>query len=73
MAQTPVPNESAQPNGPPPEEQAGPLAPEQLPAERSRFTRWLARFGLGEAVAPLLRPTRARTPTPRPPLWSPHC
>jgi len=49
------------------------LAPEQLPAERSRFTRWLARFGLGEAVAPLLRPTRARTPTPRPPLWSPHC
>jgi hypothetical protein len=67
MAQTPVPNESAQPNGPP-ENSGEPLASEQLPAERSRFTRWLARFGLGEAVAPLLRPTRARTPTPRPPL-----
>jgi hypothetical protein len=44
-----------------------PLAAEQLPAERSRFSRWLARFGLGEAVAPLLRPSRARTPTSRPP------
>ena len=68
MAQTSVPNESAQPNGPDSDKSAVPLAPEQLPAERSRFTRWLARFGLGEAVAPLLRPTRARTPTPRPPV-----
>jgi hypothetical protein len=68
MAQTPVPNESAQPKSPASENPEAPLAPEQLPAERSRFTRWLARFGLGEAVAPLLGPTRARTPTPRPPL-----
>jgi hypothetical protein len=68
MAQTPVPNESAHPVGHAPEMTPEPLAPEQLPAERSRFTRWLARFGLGEAVAPLLRPTRTRTPTPRPPL-----
>jgi hypothetical protein len=67
MAQTPVPNESTPSNGVTPDKSAEPLAPEQLPAERSRFTRWLARFGLGEAVAPLLRPTRARTPTPRPP------
>jgi hypothetical protein len=66
MAQTPTPNESAQPFSRPPEKTAEPLAPEELPVERSRFTRWLARFGLGEAVAPLLRPTR--TPTPRPPL-----
>jgi hypothetical protein len=67
MAQTPIPNEPAQPVSPEPK-LAETLAAEQLPAERSRFTRWLARFGLGEAVAPLLRPSRARTPTPRPPL-----
>jgi hypothetical protein len=68
MPQTPTPNESAQPAGVTPETRVEPLGAEQLPAERSRFSRWLARFGLGEAVAPLLRPTRVRTPTPRPPL-----
>jgi hypothetical protein len=68
MSQTPVPNESAQPTGVTPEERVEPLEAEQLPADRSRFSRWLAKFGLGEAVAPLLRPSRARTPTPRPPF-----
>jgi hypothetical protein len=68
MSQTPVPNESAQPTGVTPEALVEPLGAEQLPAERSRFSRWLARFGLGEAVAPLLRPSSARTPTSRPPL-----
>lgn len=68
MSQTPVPNESAQPTGSAPESRVEPLEAEQLPAERSRFSRWLARFGLGEAVAPLLRPTRARTPSSRPPV-----
>jgi hypothetical protein len=67
MSQTPVPNESVQPTGATPEVRVEPLAAEQLPAERSRFSRWLARFGLGEAVAPLLRPSRAPTPTSRPP------
>jgi hypothetical protein len=33
----------------------------ELPSERSRFTRWLASFGLGEATIPLLRPVK----TPR--------
>jgi hypothetical protein len=67
MSQTPVPNESAQPTGVTPEERVEPLEAEQLPEDRSRFSRWLAKFGLGEAVAPLLRPSRAR-PTSRPPL-----
>ena len=67
MSQTPAPSESAQPIGVSPESEVKPLGAEQLPAERSRFSHWLARFGLGEAVAPLLRPSRAR-PTPRPPL-----
>ena len=45
-----------------------PLAPStdtagsaELPLERSRFTRWLASFGLGEATTTLLRPLK----TPR--------
>jgi hypothetical protein len=33
--------------------------------ERSRFSEWLASFGLGELQNPLL--TRARPPLPRPP------
>lgn len=68
MSQTPAPNESAQPTGVTPQDRVEPLEAEQEPAERSRFSRWLARFGLGETVAPLLRPTRARTPSSRPPL-----
>ncbi len=34
---------------------------EELPAERSRFSRWLASFGLGETPIPLLRPRRVPT------------
>jgi len=38
--------------------------PPQEPAvERSRFSQWLASFGLGEFQNPLL--TRARPPAPR--------
>ena len=33
-------------------------APE-LPSDRSRFSRWLASFGLGEATIPLLRPAKS--------------
>ena len=33
-------------------------APAELPAERSKFSRWLASFGLGETPFPLLRPTK---------------
>jgi len=36
-------------------------APGELPAERSRFSQWLARFGLGEIPHPLL--TRRRVAT----------
>ncbi len=36
-------------------------AREELPAERSRFSRWLASFGLGETPIPLLRPRRVPT------------
>jgi hypothetical protein len=38
----------------------GPQAggPEELPSERSKFSRWLASFGLGEAQIPLLRPRK---------------
>ncbi|MGH7527267.1 MAG: hypothetical protein ACREMX_11245 [Gemmatimonadales bacterium] len=34
-----------------------PPAPVELPVERSRFSRWLASFGLGDAPVPLLKPT----------------
>lgn len=59
MSQSPVHDESARP-GKDSEARpsAEPLAAEQLPAERSRFSRWLARFGLGEAPDPLLGPAR---------------
>lgn len=47
---------------------ASPAAPEVLPpaepsVERSRFSQWLASFGLGELQHPLL--TRTRPPAPR--------
>jgi hypothetical protein len=32
--------------------------PEEVPSERSKFSRWLASFGLGEAQIPLLRPRK---------------
>ena len=41
----------------------GELPPEPA-VERSRFSQWLASFGLGEFQNPLL--TRTRPPAPRP-------
>jgi len=38
--------------------------PPEPTVERSRFSQWLASFGLGELQNPLL--TRARPPVPRP-------
>jgi hypothetical protein len=32
--------------------------PAELPADRSKFSRWLASFGLGETPIPLLRPAK---------------
>ena len=31
----------------------------ELPLERSRFSSWLASFGLGETTIPLLRPLKS--------------
>ena len=45
----------------PPPAADGTASPE-LPLERSRFSRWLASFGLGEATIPLLRPLKSRPP-----------
>ena len=39
-----------------PDNHAG-LPSAELPVERSRFSRFLARFGLGELTDPILRPT----------------
>jgi hypothetical protein len=47
---------------PPPELDAATAEPA---VERSRFSQWLASFGLGELQNPLL--TRARPPVPRRP------
>jgi hypothetical protein len=33
--------------------------PADLPVERSKFSRWLASFGLGESPDPLLRPAKS--------------
>jgi hypothetical protein len=38
----------------------GPLPGADLPVERSKFSRWLASFGLGEAPDPLLRPAKSQ-------------
>jgi hypothetical protein len=47
------------------EEPATPASelPSEPTVERSRFSQWLASFGLGELQNPLL--TRARPPAPR--------
>ena len=45
-----------------PAELTGEIPPERA-AERSRFSQWLASFGLGEFQNPLL--TRTRPPAPR--------
>jgi hypothetical protein len=64
MSQHPQPDPAPLGNGA--TEELGPAAGE-LPAEpaveRSRFSQWLASFGLGELENPLL--TRARPPVPR--------
>jgi hypothetical protein len=69
MTQHPGPDPSAQAgNGttdePLPTSGAGEPLPEPA-VERSRFSQWLASFGLGELQNPLL--TRARPPAPRRP------
>jgi hypothetical protein len=35
-----------------------PMGAEELPSERSKFSQWLASFGLGETPIPLLRPKK---------------
>jgi hypothetical protein len=42
---------------------SGGEVPPERAAERSRFSQWLASFGLGELENPLL--TRTRPPAPR--------
>jgi hypothetical protein len=60
MAQRPVPLFSAPSEAP--EGASGDRTtaqpPAELPVERSRFSRLLARFGLGELTDPILRPTK---------------
>jgi hypothetical protein len=60
MAQRPVPHISALPeaqkSAQPDHSAARPSA--ELRIERSRFSRLLARFGLGELTDPILRPTK---------------
>ena len=59
MAQQPAPNTPSGPDALP-----GATGPDSTPAsaelriERSRFSRLLARFGLGELTDPILRPTK---------------
>jgi hypothetical protein len=71
MNQPPAPDPSSSAGSAPPEEPvpgtaAGEAGAEPPAVERSRFSQWLASFGLGEFQNPLL--TRARPPvTPRRP------
>jgi hypothetical protein len=69
MTQPPGPDPSSQPGNGTTDEPlpaSGPDASLPEPAvERSRFSQWLASFGLGELQNPLL--TRARPPAPRRP------
>jgi hypothetical protein len=59
MAQQPAPHTPAGSDAP-----SGATGPDTTPAsaelriERSRFSRLLARFGLGELTDPILRPTK---------------
>ena len=60
MAQAPVPHISA-PSEAPERALGDQLAAQpsaELRVERSRFSRLLARFGLGELTDPILRPTK---------------
>jgi hypothetical protein len=69
MTQHPGPDPSAQAGNGTTDESPPASAPDEtLPepaVERSRFSQWLASFGLGELQNPLL--TRARPPAPRRP------
>jgi hypothetical protein len=58
----PAPGTSDEVIATPAEEES--LTPTGSPVERSRFSQWLASFGLGEMPHPLL--TRGRSSTPRP-------
>jgi hypothetical protein len=60
MAQRPVPHISAPSEAPEsaPGDRSAAQAFAELPVERSRFSRLLARFGLGELTDPILRPTK---------------
>ena len=65
MTQQPDPDPVTAPGDAPTD--ASPAAPDAVPpaeptVERSRFSQWLASFGLGELQHPLL--TRARPPRP---------
>jgi hypothetical protein len=60
MAQRPVPHISAPSEAPEraPGDHPTSEPSAELPVERSRFSRLLARFGLGELTDPILRPTK---------------
>ncbi len=63
MSQQKIPGLPAEPgnmNSQPADVGPGPHegGPEEFPSERSKFSRWLASFGLGETQIPLLRPRK---------------
>ncbi len=60
MAQRPVPHISAlsEAQDNPPGDPSVARRSSELRVERSRFSRLLARFGLGELTDPILRPTK---------------
>ena len=65
MNDAPTPDPSLETAGPIDDATAPAGAPAEPAVERSRFSQWLASFGLGELQDPLL--TRARPPAPRRP------
>jgi hypothetical protein len=59
MAQRPALDTPAGPEAPPSADGQDTVRPSaELRIERSRFSRLLARFGLGELTDPILRPTK---------------
>jgi hypothetical protein len=65
MNDAPTPDPSRETAGPIDDATVPAGAPAEPAVERSRFSQWLASFGLGELQDPLL--TRARPPAPRRP------
>jgi hypothetical protein len=62
MAQRPALDSPAGPQAPPSADGDPAVRPSaELRIERSRFSRLLARFGLGELTDPILRPTKSVT------------